>query len=111
MLIPPPVALGPCATLHPSVHRGSPPRNPNRNYGLQRGACLRRVYPLFLFTGPLPLAAAADVAVADVVASPAKRGQRANTLVDSPPRGVNSPRTMHHSGRTASTMSCNILFT
>jgi hypothetical protein len=38
-------------------------------------------------------------------------GQRAKILVFSPPRGVNSPRTTHHSGWMASTMSCRILLT
>ena len=36
-------------------------------------------------------------------------GQRAKMEVVRPPRGVNSPRTTHHSGRTASTMSRRIL--
>ncbi|SRR6266852_5024761 len=36
-------------------------------------------------------------------------GQRAKTEVVRPPRGVNSPRTTHHSGRTAATMSRRIL--
>jgi hypothetical protein len=38
-------------------------------------------------------------------------GQRAKMEVVSPPRGVNSPRTTHHSGFTAATMSRRILFT
>ena len=38
-------------------------------------------------------------------------GQRANTDVVRPPRGVNSPRTTHHSGRTAATTSRRILLT
>src|SRR5439155_18236921 len=38
-------------------------------------------------------------------------GQRAKMEVVRPPRGVNSPRTTHHSGRTASTMSRRILLT
>src|SRR5712692_6234933 len=38
-------------------------------------------------------------------------GQRAKTEVVRPPRGVNSPRTTHHLGRTAATMSRRILFT
>jgi len=38
-------------------------------------------------------------------------GQRAKTEVVRPPRGVNSPRTTHHSGRTAATMSRRILLT
>src|SRR6266700_1948087 len=38
-------------------------------------------------------------------------GQRAKMEVVSPPRGVNSPRTTHHSGRTASTTSRKILLT
>src|SRR6266852_5123636 len=38
-------------------------------------------------------------------------GQRAKIEVVRPPRGVNSPRTTHHSGRTAATMSWRILFT
>src|SRR5260370_35244384 len=38
-------------------------------------------------------------------------GQRAKTEVVRPPRGVNSPRTTHHSGRTAATMSWRILLT
>ncbi len=38
-------------------------------------------------------------------------GQRAKTEVVRPPRGVNSPRTTHHSGRTAATISRRILFT
>ncbi len=38
-------------------------------------------------------------------------GQRAKTEVERPPRGVNSPRTTHHSGRTAATMSRRILLT
>jgi hypothetical protein len=38
-------------------------------------------------------------------------GQRAKTEVVRPPRGVNSPRTTHHSGRTVSTMSRRILLT
>ena len=40
-----------------------------------------------------------------------KEGQRAKIEVVRPPRGVNSPRTTHHSGRTAATMSWRILFT
>src|SRR6267378_4313845 len=38
-------------------------------------------------------------------------GQRAKIEVVRPPRGVNSPRTTHHSGRTAATISWRILFT
>src|ERR1700726_1301525 len=38
-------------------------------------------------------------------------GQRASTEVVKPPRGVNSPRTMHHLGRVDFTMSRRILFT
>jgi len=38
-------------------------------------------------------------------------GHRAKTEVVSPPRGVNSPRTTHHSGLTAATMSRRILLT
>ncbi len=38
-------------------------------------------------------------------------GQRAKTEVVKPPRGVNSPRTTHHSGLTAATMSRSILLT
>ena len=38
-------------------------------------------------------------------------GQRAKTEVERPPRGVNSPRTTHHSGSIASTMSRSILLT
>ena len=38
-------------------------------------------------------------------------GQRAKMEVVKPPRGVNSPRTTHHSGRTAATMSRRILLT
>jgi hypothetical protein len=38
-------------------------------------------------------------------------GQRAKMEVVKPPRGVNSPRTTHHSGCTAATMSRRILFT
>ncbi len=38
-------------------------------------------------------------------------GQRAKMEVVRPPRGVNSPRTTHHSGRTASTTSRKILLT
>jgi len=38
-------------------------------------------------------------------------GQRAKTEVESPPRGVNSPRTTHHSGWMAATMSRRILLT
>ena len=38
-------------------------------------------------------------------------GQRAKIEVVRPPRGVNSPRTTHHSGRTASTISRRILLT
>ena len=38
-------------------------------------------------------------------------GQRANTEVVKPPRGVNSPRTTHHSGFTAATMSRSIRLT
>ena len=38
-------------------------------------------------------------------------GQRAKTEVVRPPRGVNSPRTTHHSGFTAATMSRSILLT
>ena len=38
-------------------------------------------------------------------------GQRAKTEVESPPRGVNSPRTTHHSGWMAATMSHRILLT
>src|SRR5215831_1312027 len=41
----------------------------------------------------------------------ARSGQRAKIEVFRPPRGVNSPRTTHHSGWTASTMSRNILLT
>ena len=40
-----------------------------------------------------------------------REGQRAKIEVVRPPRGVNSPRTTHHSGRTAATMSWRILFT
>ncbi len=39
------------------------------------------------------------------------RGQRASTVVVRPPRGVNSPRTVHHAGRAASTMSRRMQFT
>jgi hypothetical protein len=42
---------------------------------------------------------------------PTMPGQRAKTEVVRPPRGVNSPRTTHHSGRTAATMSRRILLT
>src|SRR5580704_425206 len=38
-------------------------------------------------------------------------GQRAKTEVERPPRGVNSPRTTHHSGWMAATMSRRILLT
>ncbi len=38
-------------------------------------------------------------------------GQRAKMEVVRPPRGVNSPRTTHHSGRTAATTSRRILLT
>jgi hypothetical protein len=38
-------------------------------------------------------------------------GQRARTEVERPPRGVNSPRTTHHSGWMAATMSRSILLT
>src|SRR5438477_11414818 len=38
-------------------------------------------------------------------------GQRAKIEVVRAPRGVNSPRTTHHSGRTASTTSRRILLT
>ena len=38
-------------------------------------------------------------------------GQRVKTDVVRPPRGVNSPRTTHHSGFTAATMSRRILLT
>src|SRR6266403_4911213 len=38
-------------------------------------------------------------------------GQRAKMEVVKPPRGVNSPRTTHHSGRTAPTTSRRILLT
>ncbi len=38
-------------------------------------------------------------------------GHRAKTEVVRPPRGVNSPRTTHHSGLTAATMSRSILLT
>jgi hypothetical protein len=38
-------------------------------------------------------------------------GQRAKMEVVRPPRGVNSPRTTHHSGLTAATMSRRILLT
>src|SRR6266436_3730182 len=38
-------------------------------------------------------------------------GQREKMEVERPPRGVNSPRTTHHSGRTAATMSRRILLT
>jgi hypothetical protein len=40
-----------------------------------------------------------------------REGQRAKIEVVRPPRGVNSPRTTHHSGRTAATISWRILFT
>src|SRR6266404_8970251 len=45
------------------------------------------------------------------LALPLGRGHRASTVVFSPPRGVNSPRITHHSGRIASTISSSILFT
>ena len=38
-------------------------------------------------------------------------GQRAKMEVERPPRGVNSPRTTHHSGRMAATRSRRILLT
>ena len=40
-----------------------------------------------------------------------RAGQRAKTEVVRPPRGVNSPRTTHHSGWMAATMSRSILLT
>ena len=42
---------------------------------------------------------------------PRRRGQRASTVVVSPPRGVNSPRTVHHTGFVAATMSRSIRLT
>lgn len=39
------------------------------------------------------------------------RGQRASTVVVSPPRGVKSPRTAHHSGFAASAISRRMRFT
>src|SRR2546421_7327164 len=38
-------------------------------------------------------------------------GQRAKMDVVRPPRGLNSPRTIHHSGRTTATISPRILLT
>src|SRR5260370_26830596 len=38
-------------------------------------------------------------------------GQRAKTEVVRPPRGVNSPRTTHHSGLTAAEMSRSVRWT
>lgn len=40
-----------------------------------------------------------------------RRGHRASTVVVNPPRGVNSPVTVHHTGLVAATMSRKIRFT
>src|SRR4029077_5970507 len=90
------------------------PRQSWRHSNRQSGDWRSRVFPDCACSWPLNLfndCSEARLYLRACLDFERSSGQRAKTEVVRPPRGVNSPRTTHHSGLTAATMSRSILLT